>query len=212
MTSTITSISPSKHNPNMRDIYVDEKLAMTLPASIILQLKIQINCEWTSETNKRIASIAETEKARRLATSLISRRMWGCDELKTRLIKRGIEQSIATTTIEQLVEDGWLNDLQYACALIRQWIQKEPAGRRWLIHKLKVKKISDNVAIEAINVELEEISEQESANKFASLRLAKLDGVEKKVAARRVHAALNRRGFETQVSVDAMRTAQSNSP
>ena len=159
MTGTITSISPSKRDPNMRDVYVDDAFETTLPATVVVQLKIDIECKWTPEIGKQAESIAACEKARHMALSLISRRMWGWKELETRLVKRGIDHSIATSVTQQLVEDDWMDDMQYACALIRQWILKEPAGRRWLRHKLREKQIQVDVATNAINSELGDTSE-----------------------------------------------------
>ncbi len=208
MTGTITSISPSKCDPNMRDVFVDDALETTLPATVVVQLNIEIDCKWTPEIGKQAESIAVSEKARQMALSLISRRMWGCKELATRLVKRGIESSIATAVTEQLVEDDWINDEQYACALIRQWIRKEPAGRRWLRHKLREKHIPVEVSTTAIERELGDTSEQESAEAFAAIRLAKLHDVDDAIATRRVRAALNRRGFDAHVAMDAIRSTQ----
>ena len=208
MTGTITSISPSKRDPNMRDVFVDDALETTLPATVVVQLKIEIDCKWTPDIDKQAESIAASEKARQMALSLISRRMWGCKELETRLVKRGVESSTATAVTEQLAEDGWLNDVQYACALIRQWIRKEPAGRRWLRHKLREKQITVDVATHAVEVELGDSSEQDAANAFATIRLSKIRNVEDEIAVRRVRAALNRRGFDADVAMDAIRSAQ----
>jgi SOS response regulatory protein OraA/RecX len=208
MTGTITSISPSKRDPNMRDVYVDDSLETTLPATVVVQLKIEIDKEWTPEIGEHAETIAATETARHMALSLISRRMWGSNELATRLVKRGVDQTIARIVTEQLVEDDWMNDLKYASALIRQWVRKEPAGRRWLRHKLREKQLSVETAIEAIDAELGDTSEQESANAFASIRLSKLHGVHEDTATRRVRAALNRRGFDASVAMDAIRLSQ----
>ncbi len=208
MTGTITSISPSKRDPNMRDVFVDDALETTLPATVVVKLKIEIDCKWTPDIGKQAESIAASEKAKQMALSLISRRMWGCKELETRLVKRGVERAIATAVTEQLAEDDWLNDEQYARALIRQWIRKEPAGRRWLRHKLREKQITVDVATNAIETELGESSEQEAANVFAASRLSKLLNVKEEIATRRVRAALSRRGFDAHVAMDAIRSAQ----
>jgi regulatory protein len=210
MTGTITSICPSKRDPNMRDVFVDDAFEITMSATVVADLKLEVDTQWTSKIDDHATAIAASEDARQIALSLISRRMWGCNELKRRLVKRGIDQTIALVVTEQLVDDGWLNDLEYACALIRQWISKEPAGRRWLRHKLREKQIPSDIGINAIEVELGDRSEQESATLFASIRLSKLDGLDVEVATRRVRAALGRRGFEAYIATDAIRSAQAD--
>ena len=208
MTGTITSISPSKRDPNMRDVFVDDALETTLPAIVVAQLKLEVDSKWTSQVNEDANSIAASEEARQIALSLITRRMWGCDELTTRLVKRGVDQAIASIVTGQLVEDDWINDYKYACALIRQWIRKEPAGRRWLRHKLREKQIPIDVATDAIDTELENCTELESATTFASMRLSKFVDLDEETTRRRVRAALHRRGFESDVAMDAIRAAQ----
>lgn len=209
MTGTITSISPSNENPNFRDVYVDDVLETTLPAIVVAQLKLEVDSKWTQHINQEAISIAASEEARLIALSLISRRMWGCNELATRLVKRGVDRAIADAVTEQLAEDDWINDYKYACALIRQWIRKEPAGRRWLQHKLREKQISTDIASDAIDAELGNRSELESATKFASIRLSKIVDLDEKSATRKIRAAMYRRGFDTDVAMDAIRSLPS---
>lgn len=209
MTGTITSISPSKRDPNMRDVFVDDALETTLSAIVVTQLKLEVDSKWTHQINQEAISIAASEEARQIALSLISRRMWGRDELATRLVKRGVDQAIAIVVTEQLAEDDWINDLKYACALIRQWVRKEPAGRRWLRHKLREKQIPIDVATSAIDSELGDSSELESAKTVASLRMSKFGDLDEETTRRRIRAALYRRGFEADVAMDAIRSLPS---
>ena len=58
MTGTITSISPSKRDPNMRDVFVDDAFETTLPATVVVQLKIEIDSTWTLDIGKQAESIA----------------------------------------------------------------------------------------------------------------------------------------------------------
>ncbi len=209
MTHLITAIEPSEDDPNFRDIYVQGKLAMTLPNSTVEELQLCVEQEWGEDTAEAIETSTAIKDARRIAIDLISRRSWGSNELITRLVKRGSERAIAEQTVAQLTEDGWLDDHVFACALIRQWLRKEPAGRRWLLHKLREKEISPEIAQQAINEELADLSEQESADAFAVHRIAKTSGDDETVR-RKVMAALNRKGFFADVASQALRTAQEN--
>ncbi len=209
MTHLITAIEPSEDDPNFRDIYVQGKLAMRLPYSTVEELQLSVEQEWDDVTTEAIESSGAIEKARHIAIDLISRRSWGCNELITRLVKRGNDKIIAEQTVAQLTEDGWLDDHTFACALIRQWLRKEPAGRRWLQHKLCEKEISSEVAKQAIDEELSAISEQDSADTFAAQRLAKTSGDDETVR-RKIMSALNRKGFPADVASQAFKTAKGN--
>ncbi len=207
MTHLITAIEPSEEDPNFRDIYVQGKFAMTLSISAVEELKLTIEQPWDDETSNAIETCTAIEDARHIAIDLISRRTWGCNELIRRLVKRGSAKTIAEQTVEQLCDDGWLDDHAFACALIRQWLRKEPAGRRWLQHKLYEKEIPQDIANPAIDEELAGISEQDSANEFAAKRIAKTSGDDETVQ-RKVMAALSRKGFSLDVALRAYRGAQ----
>jgi regulatory protein len=207
MTHLITAIEPSEDDPNMRDIYVQDKFAMTLTMSMVEELQLTVSQEWDNTLSDEVAMHSDVDEARKVAIDLISRRMWGSGELHTRLVKRGTDKTVAKITIEQLVEDGWLDDHAFACALIREWLRKEPASRRWLQHKLYEKSISSEIAKDAIEEELTDISEQDSANAFAVKRLAKSYGDEESIR-RKVISALSRKGFPMAIASEAFRKAQ----
>ena len=208
MTQLITAIEPTDDDPNFRDIYVQGKLAFTLPCSTVEELQLAVEQPWDEETSNAVGAFKDIEDARRIAIDLISRRSWGCNELVTRLVKRGSDRAIAEQTIVQLTEDGWLDDQTYACALIRQWLQKEPAGRRWLQHKLREKEITHETALLAIEEELRGQSEQDAADAFATVRLSKVREQDEATTRRKVISALHRKGFSSEVATAAYSKAQ----
>ena len=143
-----------------------------------------------------------------MALNLITKKAWGVKELATRLIKRGIDPTVATLATEQLEADGWLDDFSYACARIRDWTRIEPASRFWLLQKLKERELANEVSNLALEEELGNRSEQDAANQLAILRLAKVTSQDETIIRRRVISALSRRGFTTDVGAEALRMAQ----
>lgn len=207
MTHLITAIEPSENDPNVRDVFVQGKFAMSLSLSMIEELQLTVSQEWNDTLSDAVELKHDVEEARKIAIDLLTRRMWGCGELEIRLIKRGTDKTVAKTTVDQLIEDGWLDDHAFACALIREWLRKEPAGRRWLLHKLHEKNITSEIANIALDEELEAISEQDAADAFAIKRLAKTSGNEESIR-RKVLSAMNRKGFPMDVATEAFRKAQ----
>ena len=193
---------------DLRNVYVDNSLAVTVPSSVVETLQIKTDLEWTDELADRIAEHHEHTKARRLSIDLISRRLWGTNELKTRLIKRGISQPIATETVNQLVEDDWLDDTKYAKALIKEWLRKEPAGRKWIHHKLLQKEIPSEIATEVVETELVDICELEMATELAKIRISKSTSVDVSTLRRKIMLALTRKGFSFEVASEAFQLAQ----
>jgi regulatory protein len=135
----------------------------------------------------------------------MSRRAWSKKELSDRLIKRGSDASAASLITEQLEEDGWLDDLAYASACIREWIRIEPASRRWLAHKLSFKGITETTATQAIDDAIGDQSEQNAAAVLARLRLMKVSTLDESTQRRRVMSALQRRGFSSDIASEALR-------
>jgi SOS response regulatory protein OraA/RecX len=208
MTRTITNIFPLDNDPNYRVIYIDGVSEITLPLSTIERLNLAIDQIWTDVLSSQIKSIEEIEDARTIAIDLISRKAWGVKELATRLIKRGVEPTVATLATEQLEADGWLNDFTYACARIRDWTRHEPASRYWLLRKLEERELAKEVSNLAIEEELGSRSEQDAATQLAILRLAKVTSGDEATIRRKVISALSRRGFTTDVGAEALRRAQ----
>jgi len=210
MTHVITDITPSEEDPNFRVIFVNGAPELTIPTSTVERLELDIQQPWTEELATQIASLTDIERASAMALQLVSRKSWGVQELAKRLVKRGIDPSIASQTVEQLNEDGWLDDFKYACARIREWTRTEPASRRWLQSKLRERNLSEDIASQAIDEELGDQSEQDAATFLARIRLSKIGDVDEATSRRRVISALGRRGFSSDVGSEAIRRAQAD--
>lgn len=208
MTHLITDILPQEDDPNYRVIFVNDIPELTVPLSTVEQLELQLQQPWTNELAQTVQSFEDIEKARSMALGLISMKAWGTDELSARLVKRGIDKNIAAVTTQQLHEDGWLDDLAYAMARIREWTRIEPASRAWLQKKLQERRLSHETITTAIEEELGNRSEQDAATELAAIRIAKVAGLDETTTRRRVISALSRRGFPSDVGSEALRRAQ----
>ncbi len=208
MTKIITDILPDDNDPNYRIVYVDGVSEITLPLATMKRLNLNIDQVWTDDLSHQVKAIEDVEQARNMALNLITKKAWGVKELATRLIKRGIDPTVATLATEQLEADGWLDDFSYACARIRDWTRIEPASRFWVLQKLKERELANEVSNLALEEELGNRSEQDAANQLAILRLAKVTSQDETIIRRRVISALSRRGFTTDVGAEALRMAQ----
>jgi len=204
----ITNIKTHSKDPNFRDVIIDDTETYTILNSTLTELGLHVGQEWSDSIHSKIEIAESSRKANSIALQLISRKAWGVNELAERLVKRGICEEVAQQTTQQLAKDGWLDDRAYASARIREWTRKEPASRKWLIHKLLERKLSREKALTAIEEELGDISEQELADKLAIIRLKKLDSHDENTIRRRMMSALGRRGFSSDVGAEAIRHAQ----
>ena len=205
MSRCITSIEPDLKDPNQRNIYVNGDCVATISATDIEQLGIKLEQVWDNALDEAVEALKSHEQTRTLALQLLSRRSWSNQELAQRLAKRGCDPSTATTIVSQLNDEGWLDDLTYASSLIREWIRSVPASRRWLQHKLSGKGIDECTSTKAIEEELGERSEQDTATEVAAIRIATLSSADEATARRRVISAVQRRGFSADIASEAFR-------
>ena len=210
MTNVITNITPFEEDPNYRVIFVNGSPEVTIPTSAVERLELDIQQPWTDELATQVTSMTDLKRATGIALQLVSRKAWGVQELAQRLVKRGVDPSIAKQTVEQLDEDGWLDDFNYACARIREWTRNEPASRYWLQRKLQERKLSQDISKKAIDEEFGDMSEQDAATHVARVRLAKIGDLDETTIRRRVISALGRRGFSSDVGAEALRRAQAD--
>ena len=207
MSNCITTIEADLKDPNIRHIYADEICVASVSVSDLKRLGFELGQVWSLKEEESLKQLQRDENARSIALQLLSRRAWSKKELKNRLIKRGCESNTAVVITDELEVDGWLDDLAYAGACIRQWLRVEPASRGWISHKLAEKGVSDSIASLAIEEELGEKSEQEAATELATIRIAKVSNLDETTQRRRVITALQRRGFSSDVASEAFRQA-----
>jgi len=207
MKKSITSIEADCQDPSQRSIFVNGTCVATVTVDDIQSLCIKTEQEWTLELDRAVVSLQTNKRARSMALQLLSRRAWSKKELSERLAKRGCDTADAMRACDLLEGEGWLDDLSYARARIREWTRLEPASSRWLNYKLSGKGIDADTATEAIREELGAKSQQDAATELAMLRLAKLGSVDDATKRRRVIGALQRRGFIADVASEAFRRA-----
>ncbi len=201
--SSITAIEISADDPNFREIFVDGKHVARVDASTVSLLQFEVGSKWSADHAHALESHREEQDARVMAMDLISRRMWGSQELRSRLIQRGVQKEIAELVINSLLEDDWLDDVAYAEALIRETTRKEPAGKFLLREKLTLKHISSRITEAAIETYTNEVPAIERAKICLELRIKKIDPRLLSVSRNRLVKAVIRRGFTTEVVQDA---------
>lgn len=209
--SLITAIEISEDDPNFREIYVDDEHVARVDAATVALIQLKVGSDWAQEQSSAVALHQDQQEARAMAMDLISRRMWGSQELRSRLIQRGVQTKIAELVINSLLEDDWLDDAAYAAALIRETTRKEPAGKFLLREKLALKHISLRISEDAIATYINEVPAIERAKVCLELRMKKIDPQLLRVSRNKLVKAVIRRGFTTEVVQDAFNELLSES-
>lgn len=104
-------------------------------------------------------------KIKKKALSLLSRRNHSKQELKYKLKNRGFSFAKIDEVLQELIEDGYLNDEKFAEEWIRNRIEKKPRGKALI----KAELLEKNVDREIIDNKLDNLLSSEKAKEMAEL-------------------------------------------
>ena len=138
-------------------------------------------------------SVAQT-----IALTALSRRAKSRGELFTLLKKRGTPEEVANAVLIRLQELGFVNDYEFARSWSESRQRTKRVSRRIIIGELRSKGISDEI-IEWITSDITDEDEFGNALQFAERKARAFARLEPEVAYRRMHSALQRRGFGSAV-------------
>ena len=139
-------------------------------------------------------SKTETERARGAALRLLALRPRTVSEIRERLGRR-FDNNTVEKVVSHLLNDGLLDDADYA----QQWRQsrerRKPRGPRMIAKELKARGVADDLIKDA----LEGYDSLEAARRAAFRYAIRQSAADRTTFDRRVGAFLDRRGFETDV-------------
>ena len=143
--------------------------------------------------------------ARVVCLNLLTTRARTRAELAAELERREVDDDVATTVLDRLVEVGLLDDASFA----EQWVDSRHRhrglGRQALSQELRRKGVDTETAAEAI-AGLDADAEREKATELVRRRLPSLDRVEPQAAVRRLVGMLARKGYGAGLAYDVVRT------
>ncbi len=132
------------------------------------------------------------------ALRLLTARSYTVRDLRRKLVQREYSPEEVAGTIERLERSGLLDDASYAERFARGKLVNEGASRRRVAQLLVRKGIGAQLVADAIArvVETEQVDSAVSIEKVARKKLQTLQGLDPRVARRRLFAFLARRGYE----------------
>ncbi|HPU13193.1 MAG TPA: regulatory protein RecX [Aeromicrobium sp.] len=125
-------------------------------------------------------------------------------ELFAALARRNIDDDVAIVVVDQLQEDGFVDDERFA----RAWVESRSRSKGLASSVLRLELRTKQVAEETINLVLAEVDpaeEIQAAHRLVQRKLRSVQGLDQAVQVRRLCAMLARKGFGPQVAVDVVR-------
>jgi regulatory protein len=127
-------------------------------------------------------------------------------ELRERLLQgKNSNPDVVETVIARLQEYGYLNDERFAFGYASLKVKQRPVGRRRLQRDLKLKKVENTVAEEALELVYSETPEERLIDLAIEKRLRLRGRPKTRVEAKKLFDHLLRQGFEFELVSDKVR-------
>jgi regulatory protein len=151
-------------------------------------------------------------RARETALRLLGARPRSIAELRARLRRAGVPLESSATVITDLTRDGYLDDLEFARAWVRNRLAVRPCGALRLRSELRQKGVAPPLIEQAIREGCGEeeaaVAEERRARDLAERRLRAYARLAWDVRVRRLAGLLQRRGFAAPTIARVLRTVQ----
>lgn len=149
------------------------------------------------------------ESVRSQALRLIKFRPRTEAELRQRLTRKGCRGEEIEAVLAEFRQKGLLDDAKFARLFVAQSVLSKPVGQRKLLFQLRTKGVAPELAEAAVSSGTQAEEEVETARRLAAGRLARMKGLERAAAERRLFGFLSRRGFSGEVVYKVVRELRS---
>lgn len=127
-------------------------------------------------------------------------------ELRERLLQgKQANAAVVDAVISRLEEYGYLNDQRFAFSYASLRVKQRPLGRRRLQRDLKLKKVANKAAEEALELVYAETPEEQLIDAAIEKRLRLRGRPQTRVEAKKLFDHLLRQGFEFELVSDKVR-------
>jgi len=198
----VVSLTPTQRDPNRAMIRVGTghgrgKVAATLSTKLLHDLGIHVDQPWTQDLEEQVAEAVLYDKAFRAAMRRLARRAMSTKMVSDKLRELGHTPEVSARVLERLEALEVINDEAFGQALVRDILNRKPAGPQLLKQKLYQKGIAGSLADQLIReATSDHDAQRQSAIDFARKRAKSLARFDAPTRKRRLYGQLARRGFD----------------
>lgn len=196
----ITKIENQKKRENRVSIFLDDNFFCGIPKELLLKLDLFEGKEVDEEEMLRVIEEKEIAEAKQKVLNLFNRRMYSEQEITDKLKKKGYEEGVITTVVQNLKDNSLIDDYAFAKAFIHDRLCLNPKGSFQIAYELKQKGISQETINKVFSEEKVVEGDFDRAFEIAKRRLETLKKINDKVKIkRRLYNFLLRRGFSYEI-------------
>jgi regulatory protein len=158
----------------------------------------------------RIGAAMTSDEVRRRtfdrAVKLLAAKPRSVAELRERLLRgKQANKEVVETVIARLREYGYLNDERFAYSYAASKVKQRPVGRRRLLRDLKLKKVANSVADEALELVYAETPEEKLIDAAIEKRIRIRGRPANRMEAKSLFDHLLRQGFAFELVSEKVR-------
>ena len=201
----ITKIEQQKRKKNRVSLYLNETFFCGIPKELIAKLDLFKGKEVDEIEMKSLIVEKEIADAKQKVLRLLNRKMYSEKEIRDKLRKKDVEDSISKIVIRDLKEISLIDDYAYTQAFVSDVIRLKPQASFKIAYELKQKGVRQTI-INKVFHEAHIVEEDASrAIKIGKQKLARMKSIrDKKTLKRRLYNFLLRRGFSYEVIRDTL--------
>ena len=139
---------------------------------------------------------AERKKVARLIFAILDRRLHPVARIRDKALEKGYSSAAVDAVLEQMASQGLYSDRRYAEAYCRDCLASRAVGRRYLVSKLRGKRVPAAIAAEVANEILDTSTEEALADRAAEKRWKRIRNTEEIKSLAKVVRFLQGRGFD----------------
>lgn len=197
----ITKLVPLGERYRVEISVLEEPLL--IPAEVVHRHVLKADIVLTDSQLEQLRGESELIECDRVVARMLGMREHTVGELKLKLKRKQFGGDAIEKTIKTYRSRGLLDDAHLAHKLVARALERNPAGRRWLIAMLRRKHIASHLAEQAVEMALGSRDERALAVESLRKRWSSIRQLELERARTRAYNYLSRRG----ISYDAARAA-----
>jgi SOS response regulatory protein OraA/RecX len=166
-----------------------------LTKAVIDRYSIKAGSKIDLDSLEDIKHESDLVRAEDYVTYLLSRRSYSSGLLAAKLREKGYEKEVVRETLSRLKEKGLLDDMVFAREMAESILRRKPAGRNYIIARLRRDYISRSLAEAVVDELLENVDESDMAHRLLRNRWSYFSKFELETARRKAYNYLSRRSI-----------------
>jgi regulatory protein len=191
----VTGLEPVKRKKGWFELFIKDKPPLFVNEEVILTYDLAVGFIFSDAKLKKIKIDSDLAWVKYRAMQILNRRIISERDLRIKLSAERRSAAVVSEVLTQLKEYGFVDDLKYAGAYIRSQLSRGAKSKLYLKKKLWEKGINAEIALTAMNQELEEYDETGAVIELARKKYKTLQKLPPDKAKNRLISYLKGRGF-----------------